>query len=415
MSDGKPERRSKPVPRARYGTPRLSRADLEDLRGVSRMAFDAVGGVTGVVERMHATILRRPLPFGRAADAPPKGITGFVYRSVRGVTQALGTGADALLAAAAPLLPEGPRTRGREALVAIANGVYGDYLAHHGNPLAIDMTLRHAGRPVDARNPSASLAAAGAPAPRAGLVIFVHGLCMNDLGWHRNGHDSGAALAAELGRSVLHLRYNSGLHVADNGRRFSELLEQLLGHWPVPVEDLSIVGHSMGGLVARSACHHAQGAGHRWTASLRRLVFLGTPHLGAPLERGGRWLELLLGVSPYSAPLAVAGRRRSAGIKDLRTGTVTLDGSSVPLPRGVQCYAAAATLAKRRGALADRLIGDGLVPLHSALGRARDRTRALRIPTAHRWIGYGMGHIDLLWRPQVHAQLRSWLASSPAR
>lgn len=375
--------------------------------------FDAVGGATGVVERMHATIQRRPLPFGRVTDVPASGITGLVYRSLRGSTQLIGTGLDALLGAAARRLQQGDRTNGREALVAIVNGVYGDYLAATSNPLAIGMSLRHAGRLVDVRDPFPSLAAAGAAVPTRRIVVLVHGLCMNDLSWQRGGHDPGVALAGELGRSVLCLRYSSGLRIGDNGRQFSDLLEQLVGHWPVPVEELAIVGHSMGGLVARSACHHAAQSGARWATSLKTLIFLGTPHLGAPLERGGRWLETALGLSPYSAPLARAGKRRSAGIKDLRDGNVTRDGRHVPLPHGVDCYAAAATLARARSVLADRLVGDGLVPLNSALGRHRDRSRALRIPKSNQWIGYGMGHLDLLHRPEVHAQLRTWLG--PAR
>jgi pimeloyl-ACP methyl ester carboxylesterase len=271
------------------------------------------------------------------------------------------------------------------------------------------MSLRYRGHAVDAAAPAPSLRQAGAPPPASRILVLVHGLCMSDLQWRRDGHDHGIALAQELGCSAIYLRYNTGLHIDENGGSFDRLLESLVRNWPVPVEEVCIVGHSMGGLVARSACGHAQARGSTWLAHLRKLVFLGTPHFGAPLERGGRWIDFALEVSPYSAPLARIGKARSAGIRDLRHGVVTHDGRHPPLPRGVRCYAAAAVVAKKRSLLADRLVGDGLVPLHSALGRHRDRSRALGIPKAHRWIAYETGHLDLLRRPEVYRQLRRWL------
>jgi len=205
-----------------------------------------------------------------------------------------------------------------------------------------------------------------------------------------------AALARDLGYTPLYLRYNSGRHVAENGHELAELLEHLLDRWPAPIDDLVILGHSMGGLVARSACDAGAEAGHTWVGRLRKLVFLGTPHHGAPLERGGKWLEGALGVSPYSSPLARLGMVRSAGITDLRYGFAS------PLPAGVACYALAATLGPGP-------IGDGLVPLDSALGRHAEPEKALAFPETNCWIGRGMGHFDLLDRPEVYKELRTWL------
>jgi pimeloyl-ACP methyl ester carboxylesterase len=387
----------------------VSRVDVNDLRGLSRMAFDAVAGLGGVVERMHTTIQRRPAPFGKTEDAASRGITRFIYASIRGGARLIGTGVDTVLTAGANFLPEGGRTESREAAVAIVNGIYGDYLARSSNPLAIDMSIRHSGRTVDPFNPARSLWETGAAPASSRLLVLVHGLCMNDLRWRRNGHDHGAALAREWGYSALYLRYNSGLHIHENGRRFSELMEQLVRHWPVPLHELCIVGHSMGGLVVRSACHLGRLSDSQWTKRLAKLVFLGTPHRGSPLERGGRKLDFMLDLSPYSAPLTRLGKLRSAGIRDLRDGSLTEDGATVSLPRGVDCYAAATTLAARRSLLADRIVGDGLVPLNSALGRHRDRSKALGIPTSHQWIGYEMGHLDLLSRREVYEQLRRWL------
>jgi pimeloyl-ACP methyl ester carboxylesterase len=233
---------------------------------------------------------------------------------------------------------------------------------------------------------------------------------MNDRQWTRNGHDHGAALANEFGYTPLYLRYNSGLHVAANGRTLADMLESLLRNWPLPVEELAVLGHSMGGLVARSAIHYARGSKHAWPRRLRKLVFLGTPHHGAPLERGGHRLDFVMSLSPYSAPFTQIGRQRSAGIMDLRRGIITSGSRGhVPLPAGVECYAAAAILGTRRDSLSEALIGDGLVPLASALGRHSDPARRLRIPQSRHWVGYGMGHLELLCRPEVYARLREWL------
>ena len=388
----------------------LNRTHLSDLRGASRLAFDATAGLVGVVERMHSTIQRRPPPVGAALDRPTKGITGLVYRSVRGGVRLIGAGVDVSLASVVALLPQGVPAPGREALRAAVNGVYGDHLARTGNPLAIEMSLRARGRAVDVTDPGASYPEADGHVPTSKLLVLVHGLCLNDLHWPRAGHDHGAALADEFGYSPLYVRYNSGLHIHDNGRALAALLESLVRNWPVAVQELCIIGHSMGGLVARSACWWADENGHDWLSRLGKLVFLGTPHQGAPLERGGNGLDFILDLSPYSAPLTRLGKTRSAGIQDLRYGAITADGlQSVPLPAGVACYAAAATLGKRRSLLADRLIGDGLVPLNSALGRHRTRSKALRIPKTRQWIGYEMGHLELLCRPEVYAQLRIWL------
>ncbi|NJD33152.1 MAG: alpha/beta hydrolase [Gammaproteobacteria bacterium] len=392
----------------------ISRNHVSDVRGASRMLLDASAGVVDVVERMHRTIQRRPGPLGQPIVEATQGITGFVYRSIRGSMRLIGQGLDASLAPVEGLLPAGETTPGRNALVSILNGVYGDYLVRTANPLAIEMGFFHDGLSVDAHDPGAHFDSDGRPAPTGKILVFVHGLCMSVEQWTREGYSHGAALAEEQGWTPLYLRYNSGLHIAENGRRFAELLEQLVARWPGPVEEIAIVGHSMGGLVARSACLVGEERRQGWLPKLRRLVFLGTPHHGAPLERGGHGLDYVLQLSPYSAPFTRFGKARSAGIRDLRHGSIT-PGSHrvVPLPKGVDCFAMAATVGTRRSLLADRLVGDGLVPLDSALGRHAERSRSLRIPKARQWIGYEMGHLELLHRAEVYAQLSSWLSRPP--
>ena len=256
-----------------------------DLRGVGRLAVDATLGLTGLVEHLHHNILRTPGPLAAVSERPTGGITGLVYRSIRGVTRLVGGSIDALLGQVVSLLgpSEVPATAERETVLAALNGVLGDHLEATHNPLAITMALRH-----------------GGPARRR-VLLLVHGLCMNPQQWRRNGHDHGAALAAGGDFSLLYLHYNSGLHISTNGRLLADQLNALVDAWPVPLEEIVILGHSMGGLVARSACHQAQARGDAWPQRLTKMVFLGSPHHGAPLERGGHWIDVILGASPYTA------------------------------------------------------------------------------------------------------------------
>ncbi|MFO1314093.1 MAG: alpha/beta hydrolase [Burkholderiales bacterium] len=389
-----------------------------DLRGFQRLANEATVGLTDVVEAMHRTIARPPVLFGPSPDGRTAGITGLVYRSVRGVTRIVGASLDALLGALAPLGAERPSSKQRDAVLAALNGVLGDYLAATGNPLALRMELRHAGRSVPLGRPAL---AASFPDARRRLLVLVHGLCMNDRQWAREGHDHGRELARALDCTPLYLRYNSGLHVSTNGRALADLMEALVAAWPVPVESVTMLAHSMGGLVARSACHYAEIANRRWRERLDAIVFLGTPHLGAPGERAGAWADYVIALSPYTAPFARLGGIRSAGIKDLRHGSVRdedwqappLPGHpTLPLPRGVRCYAIAASRQPRPAA---RVRGDGLVPVASALGRHRDPARDLALPAHRQWIGFGMGHFDLLARLEVCARIADWLAEAPER
>ncbi len=394
---------------------------MSDVRGAARLATDATTAVTDLVEAMHARIARVPLPGRPPSDDRARGIARLTYASVRGVARQVGGGLDGLFALAGRALPGQPESPAREAVVSALNGVLGDHLAATGNPLAIGMSLRSGGL---ARAPERDALAAALPDAGSRLVVLLHGLCMNDLQWRRGGHDHGAALHRDLGCTPLYLRYNSGLHVSTNGAAFARLMERLVDAWPQPLERLVIVGHSMGGLVARSALHAAGASGLAWPGKLDDLVFLGTPHHGAPLERAGHVFHRVLGMTPYAAPLARLGRLRSAGITDLRHGSLLdadrADGDRfggggdrrrpLPLPAGVRCFAIAGTTASDADDRVDRLPGDGLVPVASALGRHADPARRLDFAPERQWISPRTNHFDLLDRPEVYARLRGWLA-----
>ncbi|HJV51371.1 MAG TPA: alpha/beta fold hydrolase [Noviherbaspirillum sp.] len=392
-----------------------------DLRALARLATDATLGIVDLVEDVHHNVLH-PARTARIGTRRSRGIAGLVYNTVRGLTRAVGGGTDIALARLAPLFAERASSPQREAMLAVLNGIFGDHMTNSGNALAIRMQLRRNGQPLKLEREALANAI-----PQAGgkIVVLLHGLCMNDLQWQRYGHNHGASLEHDFGYTPLYLHYNTGLHVSFNGRDLAALLERLVEQWPQPVEELALVGHSMGGLVARSACHYGAQEQCAWLPRLSRLVCLGTPHHGAPLERIGNWVETILHAVPYVAPFARLGMLRSAGITDLRYGNLLdsdWEGRSrfaraedtrgfVPLPAGVRCYAVAAMLGRQSRDLGSLVLGDGLVPLDSALGHHADPARSLPYSASHLAVVYETGHLELLSSPQVYDRLSEWFGT----
>jgi pimeloyl-ACP methyl ester carboxylesterase len=384
-------------------------------RGISDRAFDAVGPAGAPVRRVH--------------DA----ITGFTYSSVR---VALGVGAR-VVGGVASLRADGrDLDAGRAGRVALAvlNGAHGDLLAREAPALALDMTVRVAGRAVPLE---AGALAEAFPAASGRLAVFLHGLTESEDSWgygaeKHHGDPSvtyGSRLQRDLGLTPVYLRYNTGLHISDNGRALDALLGALVDAWPVPVQDVVLIGHSMGGLVARSALHQAGGGtaeAHGWTRLVRDTVTLGSPHLGAPLERGVHRLTAQLARLPETRPIARLLTLRSVGIKDLRRGTLVeadwtgrdLDAltpgehTHVPLLDGARHFVVLATLSRDpEGRVAD-LLGDLLVPPRSASGDTGDDDRLAFPPDHVHRIG-GMHHFDLLNHPLIYERIRAWLEERP--
>ena len=405
-----------------------------DLRAVAQLATQATRGVATMAEGVHHAVLGTMGLSGGKSGQQTSGITGFVYRAVHGVTELVGKGLRVAFTKLEPtlaaLVDAPPDTPEREAVLAALNGVLGDQLEQSHNPLATPMTLRYQGRVLNTN------ALPAMPQATGKVLLLIHGLCMNELQWtpgepsaegDKATADIGATLAAELGYTPVYLRYNTGRHTSQNGRELAGMLEQLLAHWPVPVEDFSVVVHSMGGLIIRSAVHTAQQKQLHWLQQLKSIVFLGTPHHGAPLERAGNWVDVLLGTTPFSKPFAKLGQLRSAGITDLRYGFVReADWANqdrfkrkpdsrlpLPLPEGVACYTVAATLAKPRSLLAERLLGDGLVPLRSALGQHDVPEHNLHFAKDRQTVVYRMNHMEMLCSPVVRDQVLAWLGAAP--
>lgn len=417
---------------------------LSDVHGLSQLATQGVLGVAGLAESVQGNVYKA-VAAGMGAlgsrfvdRAPgssgvkPLGITGLVYGGVKGITRLMGGTANALLSRAVPLVnarfgvqASSPQ---REAVLAAVNGVLGDHLQDTANPLVITMALRHQGQPLPLDR---AALAHRLPHATGKVLVLLHGLCMNDLQWGSGEgtalHDHGQKLAQSLGYTPVYLHYNTGLHTSTNGQQLALLLEQLVQAWPQPVKEVTLLAHSMGGLVARSACHHAeqrQLSTPLWRQQLKNLVFLGTPHHGAPLESMGNWLDVLLGSNVVTRPFATIGQIRSCGITDLRHGYVlasSWEGADrferagdarlpVPLPEGVACFTVAATTSGTPGGFKDEFIGDGLVPLRSALGQHDDSRHCLAFTAENQWVARSMNHMDMLHRPEVTAQLQCWLA-----
>jgi pimeloyl-ACP methyl ester carboxylesterase len=390
-----------------------------EARAVGELAGEALAGVGVLVRDVHAAVARRAFdavgPSGAPARAVHDGISAAVHGGVRAALAALPRGAGAALAISAasdaPALADSPS--GALALAAL-NAAKGDALAERNNPLALGMTVRRRGADFD---PAAMPNASGR------VAIFVHGLGETDRAWRlratpeRPGY--GVQLERDLGCTSVELRYNTGRHISDNGRALAVLLEDLLEAWPTRLDDIVLVGHSMGGLVARSACHYGHQAGHAWTRSVRHVVCLGSPHLGAPLEKGVNALGWALSRVPETTPFARVVNGRSAGIKDLRFGACVEEDwcdcdpdelltdrcNDVPFLPGATFSFIAATV---RGGPIGTIAGDLLVRVPSASGTGRHR----RVPFAqeHGRRITGLSHLDLLNHPAVYEQIRAWLA-----
>jgi pimeloyl-ACP methyl ester carboxylesterase len=404
---------------------------IRSLRGVGRLAFDGLGGLTSVVEQMHETIARRPAPWSRSSADPRAThahgpIAVAVYAAIRGVEAVLAEGLERSLAVLGDA-PGAPRHADvPTAAVAALNGVCGDYLEDTGNPLAIPMTFTTPGHELEPTPDALARTLSGASSR---IVLLVHGLGLSERCWRRRGRPClGERLRDERGFTPVYLRYNTGRHVSTNGRELAEALERLVAAWPMPVSSLVLVGHSMGGLVIRSACRYGEQEGRAWLDRLTHAVYLGTPHHGSPLEKGGHLLDRLLRISPYSAPLAL-GRLRSAGIRDLRHGDLLHEDwqgreagrpapdsrPPVPLAVGVEHCFAAATIGRRPSDLRGRLLGDLLVRAGSAVGTRVAGSETAPVRSERRRIFHSMNHFDLLDHPAVQRQVVEWLDSAPPR
>lgn len=314
-----------------------------------------------------------------------------------------------------------------EAALGVLNGAIGDYLARTDNGLATPMQIVVDGAPVAIDG--AALARAY-PSATGRLVVLAHGLMCTESVWDMpGGGDYGSLLAADFGFSPIYLRFNSGLAIPDNGDALARLLEALVDAWPVPVQELLLLGFSMGGLVLRAACHAASLADLPWLKLVRRAIYVGTPHLGAPYERVGRVLSRVVATvpDPFARLAAHLADLRSDGIKDLGDADVRHEDRArretrvglrdpehpVPLLPGIHHYLVAGALST--DPTLARVFGDALVPMASGTNGLRAAPGTLALPPPHVKILAGTAHMTLAHDPLVYAQIRAWCAEPEER
>jgi pimeloyl-ACP methyl ester carboxylesterase len=406
-----------------------------ELQAAGQLAGDAIGGFGGLIADMHEAVAGRVFralgPMGAPVRVVHDGVSGEIHRGVRAGLRALPRGGAQLAAlnAGPDTLALGDTPRGGVAL-AVLNGAIGDALAEADSTLALGMTVRRDGGDVGL---DADELALTFPEATPRVAVFVHGLIESEDAWVRpplSGRrpprpSYGALLRDDLAYTPVYVRYNTGRHISDSGRALSELLEALVASWPVDVQELALVGHSMGGLVARSATHLGELDGCGWVVPLRHVVCLGSPHMGAPLEKAANVAGWTLGRLTETRPFAKVVNGRSVGIKDLRFGScaeadwcdcdaddlLTDRCNDVPFVDHAAYYFIGATLFRDERHPVGHVLGDLLVRLPSASGRGRRRAIPFEVDRGRHLPG--LNHFDLLNHPQVYDQLRDWLKAEP--
>jgi pimeloyl-ACP methyl ester carboxylesterase len=401
-----------------------------EIRALGEVAAQTIARPTSVARDVHAAVTHRVFaalgPLGAPVRMISEPISQASYRAVSAALRAPLAGGGRALARTASgqsaSLSESPL--GGFALGAL-NGFFGDRLARDHPDLAVELTIRRHGREIALGGDALARAY---PAATPKLAVFVHGLCGTERTWGFQAPGAeprptyGALLRDDLGYSPVYVRYNTGLHVSDNGRRLAETIDQLVAEWPADVEDIALIGHSMGGLVARSACHYGDAEDQRWTERIRHVFCLG-----APLEQAANVAGWAFNRLPETRPfgdLFINGR--SVGIKDLRFGSCVEEDwtdcdpdefirdrcCEVPFLPDAAYYFIGATITPRADGIG-ALVGDLLVRYPSASGQGRRRRIPFEIDHG-RHLG-SLNHLQLLNHPAVYAQVRDWIERGDRR
>ena len=302
-----------------------------------------------------------------------------------------------------------------ENAISALNAWIGDYLSQTGNELQQLMAFYRDNRPV---------APEDIAAPGTGKVcVFVHGLGCNESLWDFPALDEGGGygrlLERRCGYMPLYLRFNTGLRISNNGERFASLLERFCVHHDGAITELLLIGHSLGGLVIRSACHLGSEAGHGWVSRVRHVVYLGSPHLGAPLEKTTNVTTSVLGFFNTTATRVIRDllNTRSVGVKDLRFGNLVendwfecdpdelLNNRRVPVPWLASARHHLAVGQARAGV---ETFGDAMVLSESAAGRARGSETGAPAGSDVQ-VMPGLNHLALARDPSVYEHIERWV------
>ena len=399
----------------------------QEVRALSELGLTELAKASAGVHETHRAVSDRIFAMVRrgvgSSVSPVKvmhdGITDGVYRVITGSTATAGrvSGRVADLPIGSPV----SSTTVGAGIIGVVNGLIGDELDGKQSPLAQEnLSIRVAGRPV---SPDAAGLAAAFPRASRRIAVYVHGLVETEHAW-RIGQRTSAPYEHRLwanGVTNVFLRYNTGRRISTNGHDVAELLDDLVRFWPTDVDEVILIGHSMGGLVLRSASHHGHEAGHVWTRKVTTTICLGVPHLGAPLENLAHHASAWLTALPETSAFGRLLRRRSGGIRDLRIGSLVDEdwadrdpdelaaaiAAEIPLLPGAEHYFVSATVTRDPHHPLSRVIGDGLV-LHQSAG-GRNSTRHIGYNPDN---GFHVGrshHFSLLNDPQIGKRLVDWI------
>ena len=358
-------------------------------RAITGRWFSALGAFAGPARRIH------------------DGVANTVYGSVRVGGAVAGLGLDHVRA----------NEDATSAAHAFVNGLWGDELGRHEDRLGISMGIRDRhGVPVTI---GPELGAAF-PAATGKLVVLAHGLTKTETCWRGTEQQPGliGTLHEHPDLTPISIRYNTGLRISDNGIQLSALLEELRINWPVPVQSIALVGHSMGGLVIRSACVEARAAGHGWIDDVKDVVALASPHRGAPLEKFVNVVSWGLGIAPETRPLADFLNRRSVGIKDLRFGAIVEDDwknmdPDALLRNDVGDHSLTPDIDHHF--VAGVITSDPAHPVGVAMGdlmvRTASSTGEQRLEPTNVAIVGSVSHFDLLHDPRVIDSVMAWITA----
>ena len=390
-----------------------------ELQGLTHLIMDATIGVNDLVEETHKQVVYPPFLPSTTIQKLIAKIAGFTFSNIRWSTKVVGNSVSKILKHLTPFIGNIKSSDKKEVLLSVLNGVIGDYLEEKENPLKIDMQFRYQSKAIQIDSESLKETY---PKINGKILLMIHGSCMSDIQWNHKNRNHGETLSEELDKTPIYLNYNSGKHISTNGKDLNKNLQKLVKNWPVPVEEIVIIAHSMGGLLTRSALYYADQNNNKWRKHLKKVAFLGTPHHGSHLERIGNYLDLLLESVPYLKPFARLGKIRSAGVTDLRYGNLVDEDwqhsgrferkgdqrKHIQLPNKIEFFAVAATIGNEKTG-STRIFGDNLVDVKSALGQHKKTAKKLNFKEENTWIVYENNHLELLSNPKILDKLKTWL------
>lgn len=376
----------------------------DDWRSISHLAKVVVERLIEPVEGMHRAIAEPWLRVGgQPARRAYEGTTTNVYRAIRGttalVTLAVGVGAN--LAARHNRLPRVNDSARAGNIYAVGHAIWGDSVGR----MHAGMSLRDtAGRIIEVE-PDAVAAAFSAAASR--LVVLIHGLGATEQSWATRPDAASPGLAElldEEGLTPVLVRYDTGRTIEANAYALIELLGKVHAAWPTEIEQISLVGYSMGGLIADQIIQLADGD-EAWLFATDHVVTVGAPHLGSHIEHGAELLARVLRIAPQTRPLSGFIDGRSAGIKDLGGQAPRRES---PKRRHVERHFLGGSITNDPGHPFGSMVGDLVVRSGSSTGSGRSGG----VPATNVAVVGGVNHSSLIHNAEIHGHILGWLCNA---